>query len=141
MNHQRKKIVNISILIVVVAVIIFGGLFFYKLNKLDNKSAEKKEKEKIATIVKEKSDLLQKVSEIYLFPGDEEPTIATVSDPELLKNQSFFSNSQVGDKVIIFAKAGKAILYRPSTNKIIDIVLIQSNTNNKDVSTSSKNKN
>ena len=50
--------------------------------------------------------------------------LATVSDPELLKNKSFFLSSEKGDRVLIFSKIGKAILYRPSINKIVEVVSI-----------------
>ena len=67
------------------------------------------------------------MAEIYLIPTGEEPTIATVSDPAALKNQSFFSSSAKGDKVLIFTQAGKAVLYRPSINKIVEVAPINKN--------------
>lgn len=61
------------------------------------------------------------VGKLMVLPADEEPTVATVTDTEKLKDQPFFVNAQNGDKVIIYTKARKAILYRPILNKIIDI--------------------
>jgi len=58
------------------------------------------------------------------LPKDEEPTIATVLDKEKLKDQLFFAKAENGDKVIIYSKNQKAILYRPSINKIIDVAPI-----------------
>ena len=55
------------------------------------------------------------------LPSDELPTIATVSDPEALQNQSFFIDAKKGDKVLIYSNARKAILYDPIANKIITI--------------------
>jgi len=52
---------------------------------------------------------------------NETPTIATVTDPHELTSELFFKDAQVGDKVLIFSKAGQAILYRPSEKKIIAV--------------------
>jgi len=55
----------------------------------------------------------------------ETPTIATVTDVNKLEDQPFFAKAQNGDKVLIFSAAQRAIIYRPSTNKVIDITPIQ----------------
>jgi uncharacterized membrane protein len=66
-------------------------------------------------------DTINKVSALVNVPTDETPTVATVTDLSQLKNQPFFANAQVGDKVVIYQNAKEAILYRPSNNKIIQI--------------------
>lgn len=50
----------------------------------------------------------------------ETPTLATVSDVDKLRAQVFFKDAENGDKVLIYQKAGTAILYRPSTKKVIE---------------------
>lgn len=67
----------------------------------------------------ETQDLIAKVGKLVVLPTGETPTLATVNDATKLKNQAFFKNAQNGDKVLIYNKAGQAILYRPSTNKIV----------------------
>lgn len=115
----RQKIINIAVFIIAVVAIALGGYFYYQLKIL---------KTNPATIAKEEaSDLVSKISKHYLLPVGEDPTVATVSDPEVLKSQSFFTNSLKGDKVLIYAKAGKAILYRPSIDKIIETAPINNN--------------
>lgn len=64
--------------------------------------------------------LVNKVGKLVELP-EEEPTVATVTDKEKLSNQAFFERSENGDRVLIFQEAKKAYLYRPSTNKIIEI--------------------
>lgn len=57
----------------------------------------------------------------YMDLPPEMPTIATVSDLEKLKSQPFFARARQGDKVLFFQSLKKAILFRPSTNKIIEV--------------------
>lgn len=65
--------------------------------------------------------LVSKVSQLILLPEGEEPTIATVNDPEKLKDQLFFARAQKGDKVLIYTRTKKAILYNPLSNKVIEV--------------------
>jgi len=65
--------------------------------------------------------LTAQVGKLMELPQGEEPQLVTVLDKEKLKDQKFFDKSQNDDKVLIYMKAKQAILYRPSTNKIIDI--------------------
>ena len=132
---KKRKVINNSVIFIIIIAIGFGGLFYYRLNKLQDISVNKK------ALTKEKNNLISKVSDIYLFPEGEIPTIATVSDPALIKEQGFFGNSLKGDKVLIFTKAGKAILYRPDLNKIVEIVSIKNSVTNNDVSSGSGNLN
>lgn len=78
----------------------------------------------------EASQLKQKIGQYIQLPSDEEPTVATVVDADRVKGQSFFKDSQNGDKVLLFAKAGKAILYRPGTDKVIEVAPINQNSKN-----------
>jgi hypothetical protein len=70
-------------------------------------------------------NLTDKIGKFMDLP-DEEPTIATVTDKEKLSGQPFFAKAQDGDKVLIFTQAQKAILYRPGTGKIIEVMSLAS---------------
>lgn len=102
---------------IAIVALCFGGYFYYKINKFQSTPKNVKEQEV--------SNVLSDVSKLYLFPLGDSPTIATVSDPSALKDQSFFNSAEKGDKVLIFTNAGKAVLYRPSINKIIEITSIK----------------
>jgi len=114
---KKNKITNIVIVYIFIIALCFGGYFYYKLHNFQNTTKDVKEQEV--------TNVISEVSSLYLFPEGESPTVATVTDPSALKNQSFFNYSEVGDKVLIFTNAGKAVLYRPSINKIIEITSIK----------------
>lgn len=76
----------------------------------------------------EKSDLISKVSKLIELPITEEPTIATISDAQKIKDQPFFAKAENGDKVLIYTKQKKAYLYRPSNQKLVDVAPINLGT-------------
>lgn len=69
----------------------------------------------------EVSKLLEEISRIYDLPTGETPTVATVTDIDKLKDQSFFEKAKNGDKVVIYNQAKKAILYDPISRKILEV--------------------
>lgn len=74
----------------------------------------------------EVNTLLGQIGTLIVLPADEMPIIATVNDPEQLKGQAFFANAKKGDKVLIYNKARKAILYSPTLNRVIDVAPLSS---------------
>lgn len=134
MKINRSNIFNIVVSCIALFAILLGGYFYYQLKNVRSNIIEDGKKNEIKS-------LIEKVSRLYLVPENEEPTIATVSDPEVLKNQSFFTLSEKGDKVLIFKNAGRAVLYRPSIDKIIEVAPIKNESNSNisnDQNTSSK---
>jgi len=71
--------------------------------------------------------LTKEISKSIILP-DETPVLATVTDLEKVKGQIFFKNAQLGDKVLIYIQAKKAILYRPSGGLIVEIGTIDQKT-------------
>jgi hypothetical protein len=95
----------------------FAGTTYYLYNKLHTvKSPAAVLAEKIK---KNPLSILETVGQFIELPQGEDPVIATVTDPKKLQDQEFFKKAQTGDKVIVFSNAKLAILFRPSTNKII----------------------
>jgi len=64
--------------------------------------------------------LKAEVARLVALPN-EEPVIATVTDPSLLTGQTFFATAKAGDKVLIFTESKKAILYDPTAKKILEV--------------------
>lgn len=61
------------------------------------------------------------VAELAIVP-DEIPIITTVTDPTKLADTPLAGEAKVGDKVLFYQNAKRLILYRPSENRIVDIV-------------------
>ncbi len=65
--------------------------------------------------------IFEAVVKLVALPQDPNTVVATISDTSKLKDQRFFDLAQNGDNLIIIPSVGKAIIYRASINKIIDI--------------------
>lgn len=72
----------------------------------------------------EAKKLVVEVGRLIILPTNEQPTIATVTDPVGLRDQPFFANAKKGDKVLIYTNAKKAILYNPTEGKIVEVAPI-----------------
>lgn len=96
-----------------------------KENSLKTQSRQSKV---LGEIVKndENSLIADEVKKQLNLPTQEEPTIATVTDPTKLSSQIFFKQAQIGDKVLIFLNSQKAVLFRPSEKKVLTISPLQS---------------
>jgi hypothetical protein len=85
-----------------------------------------------AVLIKETKILTDRIGRFMELPADEQPNLATVTDQEKLKGQDFFAQAQNGDKLLVYPKARKAILYRPSTKKIIEVSNLIPGENNQE---------
>jgi hypothetical protein len=92
-------------------------------------------------IQNETKELTDRIGRFMQLPTDEQPTLATVTDQEKLKGQEFFARAQNGDKLLVWTKAKKAILYRPSIGKIIEVSNLTSGDNNQIQSPDNVNQN
>lgn len=110
--------INRRVLAGIVVIVILGSLAtaFYFRTQLNQLKANPQK-----AAQEESKDLITKVGKLIVLPEGEEPTVATVTDTELLKGQSFFANAKTGDKVLIYTNARKAILYSPENDKIIEV--------------------
>lgn len=121
---KSKKFLQI-VLLTIIVVVISGGALLY----VQSHAQKKVLAENTNASAQEIETLLNKIGQSIELPQNESPTIATVTDITKLEGQAFFKNAKNGDKVIIFMNAKKAILYRPSTEKIIDVSPIAEGTN------------
>ncbi|NTW89457.1 MAG: hypothetical protein HGB37_00905 [Candidatus Moranbacteria bacterium] len=72
----------------------------------------------------EVGQLIARISRFMELPAGETPTLATVTDKGKLSGQDFFAIAENGDKVLIYEKAAKAVLFRPSTGRVMNVAPI-----------------
>lgn len=123
---------NILIAILVLGIIAISAVAIYFFFQYQN--SQRLLKNPTQASKQQSQTLLQQIEKHLELPQDEEPTIATVNDTEKLKNQEFFKKAKNGDKVVIYAKAKKAILYDPINDRIRDVAPINLNTTTPQVS-------
>lgn len=138
-NNLRARVKQLSrvqafLTLLIVVLIAAGGYFAYKYDQA-NKDVERLANPQEAA-KEEVTRLTNRVGQLMEIPQGETPTLATVSDASKLKSQAFFAKAENGDKVLIFTKAKRAVLYRPSTDKIIEVAPV--NLGNNDSGNSSQ---
>lgn len=114
-ERSRKKSLNTMAFLLVIALagsLGFGGYYFKQYQDLKVSSAKPADQ-----INKE---LVVKVNKVYQLPQDETPIVALVSDESRFKTEyPVFTAAKKDDYLLLFEKAGQAILYRPSDNKVV----------------------
>ena len=113
MSSRLKYIVIFLILLILAVVAVYFYIQYQNANNLLKNPNQQATAEATAIVAR--------VGKLIELPTNENPTVATVSDKSKLANQPFFANAQNGDKILIYPLAKKAILYRPSINKIITV--------------------
>ena len=116
-NKYRKIKFLTRLSLIFLLVILVGGAVLYGGYKgIKSISSTKSSSE---SMNKDTSTLLADVGKLVTLPAGEDPSVFTVADLAPLKNQAFFNEAKIGDKVLIFSKSKKAVLYRPSENRVI----------------------
>lgn len=124
---QRKRARPATFVVIILILGLLGACVFLYNERQDLRAQVAELSARPPSSEDEAADLKREVGAYIQLPDNELPTIATVVDVNKVKDQAFFAKSENGDKVLIFVKSGKAILYRPSTKKIIEIAPINLN--------------
>jgi hypothetical protein len=110
-----------NILLIIVALVVLLSLAIFLLIARGNSQIDPN-----LAIERETAALTHRIGKFMELPSGEQPTLVTVTDRAKLKGQVFFENAQNGDKLLVYPKAKKAILYRPTTGKIIEVTNLTS---------------
>lgn len=133
LRTNKKRWVMILLGILIMGLIGASGYYYWQFKKIkaNPNAASQQDVKKLVT----------EVSNIIELPQGVDPTVATVSNKDQLQDQDFFKGAENGDKILIYASSKMAILYRPSTKKIIRVaplVLGQNDTNSSNTNQASQ---
>lgn len=108
---------SVSIVVTLVLAVVFLSSYLDTKNKLSTLQAN--------SVVASSKDgeMVAKIRTYFDLPT-ENPQVQTIGDLSKLSKDDFFNRAKKGDKVLIFAQAKRAMLYRPSSGKIIEYSVI-----------------
>lgn len=117
MTRNTKILIAVLVIVTLVSVI--------SVLRLNSKlSALKSDSTKEVTAAAEVQKMVDDVAKHIVLPADEVPTAAIVSDLSKLKGQPFFERAQLGDVVLVYATSRRAVLWRPSSQKLVEVSAI-----------------
>ncbi len=131
------KAVLAIIVLLVLAVAVAAAVFFWNKYNDSQKQVQNLSNSAANTAQQQSKTLITSIGKLTDLPTGETPTVATVTDVTKLAGQPFFANAKNGDKVLIYTQAKEAYLYRPSTNKIINIAPVNLGTGSSTTTNSS----
>ena len=113
----KSGYILISCILLLIAALVVAVYFYFQYEK-----SQQAIKDPAAVSRAELTTAVKDLGKIMLLPIGEDPTLMTVLDKDKLpKDQEFFKNAENGDKLLVYTKAKKAILYRPSIKKIVEV--------------------
>ncbi len=122
---KKGKNVKKSIVVILATIIFLGAIgtagYFYNQNRKITQNPD-------VVAQAQTAKLIETVGKLINLPTGETPSVATVADKSKLSEQPLFAKAENGDKVLIYINAKKIFLYRPSTNKIIEVMSIPAST-------------
>lgn len=112
---RKKKIFWLTLAAVAIAItyILIMGIIY------KNQMASKKK-----AVEKEEQQTVNKIAKLLRLPN-EKPIFTTVYNEKDFENNNLFRVVKKGDKILLYINAKQAIIYRPSTNQVIEVLPVR----------------
>lgn len=113
-TNGRITIILLSIIVVLLLVTTVATVSYLSKDNSDKKVENAIDEKLVKEVNNNLKDILQ-------LPTDEKPGIGTIQNLDDLKANPFFDDAKVGDRIIIYSKTKRVVLYRMEENRIINI--------------------
>jgi uncharacterized protein YunC (DUF1805 family) len=123
-NNTLRILLKLFYVVLVLAGLGVSIFYYTKYSKV-TKDYNKLKNTPVADLIKmrqasDTDQLIAEVGALYDLPKNETPVIYEVTDKTSLKDP-FFASAENGDKALLYQNSKKAILFRPSTKKLINV--------------------
>lgn len=105
--RSRKVLLVILAILIIVAALFWKDIYSYAVYR----DPQEREMQRLVLDVRSQA----------VLPGKEAPGLATVTDVSKLNRGGVLQDAKDGDKVLLYYKAARAILYRPGVSKVVAI--------------------
>lgn len=122
-----KKVKMTPVIIIAIVVL---AIAYYAYTKFGGSSIinSNSDQNSVPLSSSDPSEIRAAVSKLMLLP-EGEPAVFDITNPELMaKQQAFFAGAIAGDKLLMFATSGKAIIWSPSRGIIVNSGPIQTDS-------------
>lgn len=124
-GHSWGRLFMEVLLLVAVAALVVWGLNLQSKNKNLQKQVDSLNNNPALMAQNHTNAVVGKVASLTSLPTGEQPQVVTITSTTALKKQyPALTALQTGDEVLIYFKAGKVIVYRPSTGKVVVTVAL-----------------
>jgi uncharacterized protein YpmB len=117
-QHKAYWITTTVIVMILAVAFILGGIY-------KNQMAQK-QKQRAA----DEQAVVDKISKLLRLPN-ETPISMTVYNEKDFQNNDLFRTVKTGDKILVYLNSKQAIIYRPSTNQVIEVLPVKGDVRTK----------
>jgi len=108
---------------IVIALVLSFSLIMATIYKNQMSTKQKKR-------VAEEQAVVDKISKLLRLPN-ETPIFMTVFNEKDFQNNDLFRTVKTGDKILVYLNSKQAIIYRPSTNQVIEVLPVKGDVRTK----------
>lgn len=117
-SGKMFRTVYFIILLAAIGVAVWSSWSYYQQKLENRKLTDPKYQAEITK--QEVNNIVAEVKKLMILPN-ETPTVYVINDAAAsMKDQAFYQGSVNGDRVLVYSKAMKAIIYSPSRNLIVN---------------------
>jgi hypothetical protein len=119
MTTRFSRFIFVSLILLLASGIALGTIYIYRHPPPSVSPAANSPKPSLS--LDSPADLATLIGNIIELPSGETPTVAIISDVSKLRDRPLFAKAENGDRLLVYTKNGKAFLYRPGSNKLVDV--------------------